>query len=201
MTKCPLNSLKVGTVLRVSLLNHTLAGPLSVVGNAFHIILSRTPCKCMRVLNNSRWSSGSCDPLYVSICGPKWGYTLFSKKFQQNTHFLKLFRDISLFWNLIFRKLSYSQIKLKKKKKKKLWNSSSIWKFSRNSSSTLKLNFDRIEFQNKGISLKVTERGHFAGIFRRKGYIPILFPFVAFETWRGGGRKSPVLWRVSLSLN
>ena len=94
-----------------------------------------------------------------------------------------------------------AKLNLKKKKKKKLWNSSSIWKFSRNSSSTLKLNFDRIEFQNKGISLKVTERGHFAGIFRRKGYIPILFPFVAFETWRGGGRKSPVLWRVSLSLN
>ena len=97
VTKCPLNSLKVGTVLRVSLLNHTFAGPLSVVGNAFHIISSRTPCKCIRVLNNSKWSSGSYDLLYVSICGPKWGYTLFSKKFQQNTHFLKLFRDISLF--------------------------------------------------------------------------------------------------------
>ena len=67
--KCPLNSLKVETVLGVSLLNHTLAGPLSVVGNTLHIIKSRTPCRCMRVLNDSRWLNGSHDPLYVSTCG------------------------------------------------------------------------------------------------------------------------------------
>ena len=36
--KCSLNSLKMETVLGVSLLNHTLIGPLSVVGNALHII-------------------------------------------------------------------------------------------------------------------------------------------------------------------
>ena len=46
VTKYPLNSLKVETVLEASLLNHTLAGPLSVVGNTLHIISSRTPCRC-----------------------------------------------------------------------------------------------------------------------------------------------------------
>ena len=68
MTKCPLNSLKVETVLGVSLLNHTLVGPLSVVGNALHIILSGILCRCIRVLNDSKWLSGSCDPLYASTC-------------------------------------------------------------------------------------------------------------------------------------
>ena len=69
VTKCPLNSLKVDTVLRVSLLNHTHTGPLSVVGDALHKILSRTPCRYMRVLNDSRWSRGSFDPLYCFTCG------------------------------------------------------------------------------------------------------------------------------------
>ena len=54
MKKCPLNSLKVETEFGVILLNHTLAGPLSVVGNALHIISLGTPCKCIRVLNDSR---------------------------------------------------------------------------------------------------------------------------------------------------
>ena len=55
MTKCPLSSLKVEMEFRVILWNHALAGPLSVVGNALYIILLGTPCKCMRVLNGSRW--------------------------------------------------------------------------------------------------------------------------------------------------
>ena len=56
-------------VLGVSLLNHTLVGPLSVVGNALHIILSRTLCRCIRVLNVSKWSSGSFNLSYASPCG------------------------------------------------------------------------------------------------------------------------------------
>ena len=59
MTKWPLNSLKVETVFGVSLLNHTLVGPFNVIGKALHIISSGAPFKCMRVLNDSRWSSGS----------------------------------------------------------------------------------------------------------------------------------------------
>ena len=64
--KCPFNSLKVETVLGVSLFNHTFTGPLSVVGNTLHMILFGTPCRCIKVLNNSRWSNGSCDPSYAS---------------------------------------------------------------------------------------------------------------------------------------
>ena len=69
VTKCPLNSLKVETMFGVSLLNHTLAGPFSVVDNALHIISSRTPCRCMRVVNDSRWSCRSLNPSYASTCG------------------------------------------------------------------------------------------------------------------------------------
>ena len=67
--KCLLNSLKVETILGPSLLNHTLVGPLSVVGNALHMISFGTPCRCMSVLNDSRWSSKSHNPSYVSTCG------------------------------------------------------------------------------------------------------------------------------------
>ena len=68
VTKCPLNSLKLETVLGDSLLNHTLASSLSVVGNALHMILSRIPYRCIRVLNDSRWSSRSCDLSYAFTC-------------------------------------------------------------------------------------------------------------------------------------
>ena len=69
VTKSPLNSLKVETELRAILLNHTRAGLLSVVGKVLHIISSGTPCRCMRVLNYTRWSRGSFDPSYASTCG------------------------------------------------------------------------------------------------------------------------------------
>ena len=49
-----LSSLKVLMELGVNLLNHTFAGPFSVVGKARHMISSATPCKCIRVLNDSR---------------------------------------------------------------------------------------------------------------------------------------------------
>ena len=57
------SSLKVLMELGVSLLNHTLAGPFSVVGKAWHMISFAVPCKCMRVLNDSKWSKGSFDSL------------------------------------------------------------------------------------------------------------------------------------------
>lgn len=66
VTKCPLNFLKVETVFGLILLNHSLAGPLSVVGKALHKILFETPYRCIRVLNDSRWSSGSLDLSYAS---------------------------------------------------------------------------------------------------------------------------------------
>ena len=69
MTKYPLSSLKIDTVLGVNLLNPTRASPFSVVGNALHIISSRTTYRCIRVLNDSRWFRGSFDPSYASTCG------------------------------------------------------------------------------------------------------------------------------------
>ena len=69
VTMCPLNSLKVETMFGVRLLNHTYACPFKVVGKALHINSYGTPCKCMRVLNDSRWLSGSFDPSYTSTFG------------------------------------------------------------------------------------------------------------------------------------
>jgi len=51
---CTLSSLKVLMELGISLLNHTLVGPFSVVEKAQHMILSIMPCRCIRVLNDSR---------------------------------------------------------------------------------------------------------------------------------------------------
>ena len=62
--------------------------------------------------------------------GPKWGLIPFSQTFQQNASCLKLFRDMPLFWNSIFRKSSSKcktrfldnrvivKLNLEKKKKK-----------------------------------------------------------------------------------
>ena len=58
---CVLISLKIPMKLGVNLLNHNLAGPFSVVRKAQHMISSATPCECMRVLNDSKWSKGSFD--------------------------------------------------------------------------------------------------------------------------------------------
>ena len=54
-----LNSLKVLMEFGVNLLNHTLVGPFSMVGKVRHMISSAMPCRCMRVLNDSRWSKES----------------------------------------------------------------------------------------------------------------------------------------------
>ena len=52
-----------------SLPNHTLARPFNVVGKILHIISSRTPWRCMVVLNVAMWSQGSCVPSYESKVG------------------------------------------------------------------------------------------------------------------------------------
>ena len=57
-----LNSLKVPMELGINLLNQILAGPFSVVGKALHMISSAIPCKCIRVLKDSKWSKGSLEP-------------------------------------------------------------------------------------------------------------------------------------------
>ena len=49
-----LNSLKVPMELDVNLLNQILAGPFNVVGKALHIISFATPCRCIKVLKDSR---------------------------------------------------------------------------------------------------------------------------------------------------
>ena len=69
LMKSPLNSLKVEMELGAILLNYTRVSPLSVLGKALHTISSGTPYKCMRVLNDSRWSKGFFNPSYASICG------------------------------------------------------------------------------------------------------------------------------------
>ena len=48
------NSLKILIELGVNLLNQILAGPFSVVGKALHMISSTTPCKCIKVMKDSR---------------------------------------------------------------------------------------------------------------------------------------------------
>ena len=58
---CALNSLKVPMELGINLLSYIFAGPFSIVGKARHMISSATPCKCMRVLNDSRWFKRSFD--------------------------------------------------------------------------------------------------------------------------------------------
>ena len=49
-----LSSLKELMELGVSLLNHILAGPFSVVGKALHMILSGIPWRCIKVLKDSK---------------------------------------------------------------------------------------------------------------------------------------------------
>ena len=48
------------------LLNHTLATPFNVVGNALHITSSGVICNSINVLNDSMWSKGSLELSYDS---------------------------------------------------------------------------------------------------------------------------------------
>ena len=49
-----LTSFKVLMELGINLLNHTLVGPFSMVGKDRHMISSATPCRCIRVLKDSK---------------------------------------------------------------------------------------------------------------------------------------------------
>ena len=51
---CALNSLKVLMEFGFNLLNYTLVRPFSEVGKARHMISSATPCKCIKVLKDSK---------------------------------------------------------------------------------------------------------------------------------------------------
>ena len=49
-----LSFLKALIELGVNLLNHTLARPFNVLGKAQYMVSFGTPCKCIRVLNDSK---------------------------------------------------------------------------------------------------------------------------------------------------
>ena len=51
-------------VFGINFPNHTLASSFRLVGNALHIISSRTPWRCIVVLNVAMWSQGSHIPSY-----------------------------------------------------------------------------------------------------------------------------------------
>ena len=68
-TKPLLSCLKSAIVPKGILLNHTLAAPFSVVGNALHITSSGVIYNSISVLNDSIWSKGSLVPSYDSNCG------------------------------------------------------------------------------------------------------------------------------------
>ena len=72
----------------------------------------------------------------------------FSQNFLANAPFLKLFREMLLFWNLIFGQSSYSELKILKNKNKKNSGTRVPWK---DSSGTLvlyiELKFMELEFQ------------------------------------------------------
>ena len=68
-TKPLLSCSKSAIVPRGILLNHTLAAPVSVVGNALHIISSGVIYSNISVLKDSMWFKGSLELLYDSNCG------------------------------------------------------------------------------------------------------------------------------------
>ena len=49
--------------------NHTLARPFNMVGKTLHMISSRTPWRCMVILNVAMWSQRSRIPSYESKVG------------------------------------------------------------------------------------------------------------------------------------
>ena len=93
----------------------------------------------------------------MKMFGPKWGYIPFAETFQQNAHCLKLFRDMKnrvSMKNSIGQKSSYRQSNFKEKKNS---NNSIFGK----SSFTLKLDFLKMEFQNRSIFLNSFKHGAF----------------------------------------
>ena len=68
-TKPLLSCSKFAIVPGGILLNHTLAAPFSVVGNALHITSVGVIYNSINVLNDSMWSKGSLELSYDSSCG------------------------------------------------------------------------------------------------------------------------------------
>ena len=68
-TKPLLSYSKSTIVLGGILLNHTLAAPFSVVGNALHITSFGVIYNSISILNDSMWSKGSLEPSYDSNYG------------------------------------------------------------------------------------------------------------------------------------
>ena len=68
-TKPLLSYSKSAIVLGSILLNHTLAAPFVVVGDALHIASSGVICNSISVLNDLMWSKGSLESLYDSNRG------------------------------------------------------------------------------------------------------------------------------------
>ena len=68
-TKPLLSCSKSAIVPKGILLNHTLAAPFSVVGNALHITSFGVICNSINVLNDSMWSKGSLETSYDSNYG------------------------------------------------------------------------------------------------------------------------------------
>ena len=71
--KALLSCSKFAMVLRVILLNHTLAKPFGVVRKALHITSFGVICKSIRVLNVSMWSKGSLESSNDSSWG-RWNF-------------------------------------------------------------------------------------------------------------------------------
>ena len=69
LTNNLLNSWNEVIMFGGSLPNHTLAGPLNVVGKALYMISSRMTWRCMIILKVAIWSQGSRVPSYESKVG------------------------------------------------------------------------------------------------------------------------------------
>ena len=68
------------------LLNHTLAAPFNVVGNALHITSFEVICSSINILNDSMWSKGSLEPSYNS----NYGRRNFGERGQFSTSVVKV---------------------------------------------------------------------------------------------------------------
>ena len=69
LTNNLLNSWNEVMVFGGSFSNHTLAGPFKMVRKAPYMILSRTPWRCMVILNVAIWSQGYHVPSHESKVG------------------------------------------------------------------------------------------------------------------------------------
>lgn len=66
-TKLSLRCSNLAIVRRDSLLNHTLAAPFRVIGNALHMTSFGIICRFIMVLKDSIWCRGSFNPLKIQV--------------------------------------------------------------------------------------------------------------------------------------